>query len=299
MRWKAERRPNLSVHKHTYRAYTGPVTPPKLRSLVLARYGLAEAWSSKITVSLLVICLVPLLVFLVGIYVADNPIARMLIFKGMPAATIDEGYFLRIVLIQSWLAVVLCAWVAPRLISFDLADNALPIVLSHPISRPGYVLGKVLALLVFLSAVTWVPALLLFGYAGYAAPGPWLGAHRAMASGLLVGSLVWIVFLSMLGLALSAWVKWRVVATGLIFASIFVSAAVGSMMKIVLRTRWGLLLNLPVMLTSLWRSLLGLPAVGNGEALPVLAILLALVLACVGFVAMLNARIRARGVVRG
>ena len=289
----------MSVYKHTYSAYTGPLTEPKLRSLVLARYGLAEAWSSKITVGLLVLCLVPLVVFLVGIYLANNPVARMLIFSGMPAVAIDGRYFLRLVQIQQSLALVLCAWVAPRLISYDLADNALPILLSHPISRAGYVLGKVLALLVFLSAVTWVPALLLFGYAGYASPQAWFGAHAGMGFGLLVGSLVWIVFLSMLGLALSAWVKWRVVATGLIFASIFISAALGSMAKMILNTRWGMLLNLPIMMTSLWRSLLGLPFVDDGEALPAAAVLAVLALGCVGFVAMLNARIRARGVVRG
>ena len=43
---------NLSVYKHDYRAYTGRVTPLWTRVLVLARYGLAEAWSSKITIGL-------------------------------------------------------------------------------------------------------------------------------------------------------------------------------------------------------------------------------------------------------
>ena len=294
-----ERGPNLSVYKHTYRAYTGPVTSPRTRSLVLARYAMAEAWSSKITIGLMVLCLVPLLVFLVGIYVANNPVARMLIFRGMPAATIDATYFLRIVQVQQSVALILCAWVAPRLISYDLADNALPILLSHPISRPGYVLGKALALLAFLSTVTWVPALLLFCYEAYSSPLPWLREHFAIAAGIFAGSVIWIVFLSVLALALSAWVKWRVVATGLIFASIFVSAAVGSLVKIILHTRWGLLLALPVSMTSLWRSLLGLPGSGNGESLPAFAILLTLALAIAGFIAMLNARIRARGVVRG
>ncbi len=268
--------------------------------LVLAHYALAEAWSSKITVGLLVLCVLPFILFLVGIYLANNPLARMLIFKGAPAILVDAGYFLKILQVQSWLALVLCAWVAPRLISFDLADNALPILLSHPISRPTYVFGKFIALFGILSAVTWVPALILFGYEGYSSPQPWFSAHLSLAAGLLTGSLVWIVFLSILGLALSAWVKWRVVATGLIFASIFVSAAVGSMMKVVLRTRWGMLLNLPVMMTSLWQRLLGLPVLElRGESLPLAPILLALTLACVCFLVMLNARIRARGVVRG
>jgi len=224
----------------------------------------------------------------------------MLIFRGGPALAINATFFFQVLQIHSNLALVLCAWVAPRLISFDLADNALPILLSHPISRTAYVLGKFLALFSFLSIVTWVPVLLLFCYQGYASPLPWFGAHLSLAAGLLAGSLIWIVFLSLLGLALSAWVKWRVVATGLIFASIFVSAAVGSMIKLILRTRWGLLLNLPVIMASLWQRLLGLPGLSlHGESLPVFPILLTLALACAGFLAMLNAKIRARGVVRG
>ena len=290
----------MSVYKHTYRAYTGPLTPPQTRSLVLARYGLAEAWSSKITAALLILCLVPFLIYLVGIYLANNPLARMLIFQGGPSILINAGYFLRVLQTQSWLALVVCAWVAPRLISFDLADNALPIVLSHPVSRPGYVLGKFLALFGFLSAVTWMPALLLFFYAGYAAPQPWFRANLSIGFGLLFGSLIWIVFLSILGLAMSAWVKWRVVATGLIFACILISAAIGSMVQLILHTRWGLLLNLPVMMLTLWQRLFGLSAEPQGDrSLPLLSILLTLLLASAGCLAMLNARIRARGVVRG
>jgi hypothetical protein len=38
----------MSVYKHNYRAYTGRVTPLWTRVLVLARYGLAEVWSSKV-----------------------------------------------------------------------------------------------------------------------------------------------------------------------------------------------------------------------------------------------------------
>jgi ABC-type transport system involved in multi-copper enzyme maturation permease subunit len=72
--------------------------------------------------------------------------------------TVDASFFLGVLQMQSWIALILTAWVAPRLISFDLADNALPILLSHPISRFGYVFGKFMAIFASLSAVTWVPA---------------------------------------------------------------------------------------------------------------------------------------------
>ena len=291
----------MSVYKHNYRAYTGRVTPTWMRILVLARYGYAEAWSSKITVGLFTLSLLPCLVFLVGIYLANNPMARLLIGnQGPRGVAINATYFLDILEVQSWLALVLMSWIAPRLITFDLADNALPILLSHPISRFGYVFGKFIALFASLSLVTWIPVLLLFAYQGYSSPQPWIAANLSMGFGLLAGSLIWIAFLSILGLALSSWVKWRAVATGIIFAAVFVPAGIGGIVTAVLRTRWGFLLNIPFMMSQLWHRLLGAPVIFTPRySLPIPAIVMMLALACFICVAMLNARIRAREVIRG
>lgn len=291
----------MSVYKHEYCAYTGPVTPLWARIGVLARYAYAEAWSSRITVGLFTICLLPAVVFLVGIYLANNPLARMVIMHGRsPGLDIDASYFLKVLANQSWLALVLTAWTAPRLVTFDLADNALPILLSHPISRFGYVFGKFLALFSFLSLVTWIPCLLLFAYQGYTSPRPWMGANLRIAIGLLAGSILWITLLAILGLALSAWVKWKVVATGIILAAVLVPAGVGGIVTGVLRTKWGFLINLPVAMTQLWQRMLGAPySMGRIEPLPTTAILLMLLLVFFICVAILNARIRAREVVRG
>ena len=291
----------MSVYKHTYRAYTGRVTPLWMRVYVLARYGVAEAWSSKITVGLFTLSLLPLIVFLVGIYLANNPIARALIMKGGGQSfAVSATYFLTILETQCWIALVLTSWIAPRLISFDLADNALPILLSHPVSRFGYVLGKFLALFACLSMVTWVPCMLLFIYQGYSSPQPWLVQNLSMAAGLLCGTFIWIILLTLLSLALSAWVKWRVVATGVIFAAVFVPAGIGAIVSAILRTRWGFLLNLPVMMSILWQRMLGAPEfVRPDRSIPTPAIAVMLVLICLICFAMLNARIRAREVVRG
>ena len=291
----------MSVYKNTYRAYTGPVTPLWMRIYVLARYGFAEAWSSKITVALFTLSLLPLAVFLIGIYLANNPVAQILVLKSVahPLA-VDASFFLNVLEIQSWIALAITAWVAPRLISFDLADNALPILLSHPISRVGYVFGKFMAMFASLSMVTWVPCLLLFVYQCYSSAQPWAAAHLSIAAGVFTGAVIWITFLSILGLALSSWVKWRVVATGAIFAAVFVPAGVGAIVSAVLRTQWGFLLNLPVTMSILWQRLLGAPEfMRSVTSLPTPAIVTVLVLACLLCVAMLNARIRAREVVRG
>jgi ABC-type transport system involved in multi-copper enzyme maturation permease subunit len=273
-----------------------------MRIYVLARYGFAEAWSSKITVALFTFSLLPFIVFLVIIYIANNPIAQLLILKNSSRVlNVDASFFLKVLQTQSWIALVVTAWVAPRLISFDLSDNALPILLSHPISRVGYVFGKFMAMFTSLSAVTWVPCLLLFVYQGYSSPKPWALANLPLAWGMFLGAVIWIAFLSILGLALSSWVKWRVVATGIIFAAVFVPAGVGAIVSAVLRTKWGLLLNFPVIMSVLWQRLLGAPEffMLSASSLPTVSIVAMLVLACFLCVAMLNARIRAREVVRG
>lgn len=297
----------MSVYKHDYRAYTGRLTPPWMRIVVLVRYALAEAWSSKITVGLFTLSLLPPIVFLVLVYLANNPLARALVMRANAVGiAMDAAFFLKVLEVQCWFALAVLAWIAPRLVAFDLADNALPIVLSHPVSRFGYVCAKLVALFASLSLVTWVPCLMLFAFQSYSASEGWGFAHLRIAMGLFVGSVVWIAFLSMLGLALSAWVRWRVVATGAIFAAVFVPAGIGAIVTAILRTRWGFLLNLPVAISQVWQRLLGAPdMVHSGRHpyldrdLPSAAIAATLLLACLLFAAMLHVRIRAREVVRG
>jgi len=267
---------------------------------VLARYGLGEAWGSKITVGLAILALLPCIVEMVVMYLANNPLARMLVMRGSPALEINEKFFLGMLETQCWFALVLAAWIAPRLVSFDLGDNALPILLSHPVSRFGYVVGKFIALALSLSYVTWIPLLVLFVYQSYASPVPWAMEHLGIAFGLLVGTLIWIVVLSLIGLAVSAWVKWRVIATGAMFAVIFVPAGVGAIVSTVLRTKWGMLLNFPVVMSELWQRLVGAPTIFPDRVdLPNPAIVGVLITASLLCVAVLNARIRAREVVRG
>jgi ABC-type transport system involved in multi-copper enzyme maturation permease subunit len=267
---------------------------------VLARYGLAEAWSSKITVGLFVLSLLPCIVEMVIIYVADNPAARLLIGRGESLLIINEKFFLKVLETQCWFALVLASWVAPRLLSFDLGDNALPILLSHPISRFGYLAGKFMAVFLMLAYITVIPCLFLFAYQGYASPQPWMAAHLGVALGMFAGCLVWIALLSLVGLAVSSWVKWRVIATGAIFAVLFVPAGVGGIAMAILRTRWGLLLNVPVIMTELWVRLLGVPGFADSRLwLPTGAIATVLIVAALMCIAVLNVRVRAREVVRG
>jgi hypothetical protein len=142
--------------------------------------------------------------------------------------------------------------------------------------------------------------MVLFVYQSYASPQPWTADHLQVAFGVFIGAMLWIALLSLVGLAVSAWVKWRIIATGAIFAVVFVPAGVGGIANAILRTRWGLLLNVPVVMSEIWQRLLGAPAFMNTRLeLPNGAMAGALVVAGLMCVAVLNVRIRAREVVRG
>jgi ABC-type transport system involved in multi-copper enzyme maturation permease subunit len=270
------------------------------------RYSLADVWSSRITNVLFVVCMVPTLISMATIYIMNNDAVRMLMAASngpgsAPNIAMNERYFLVVLSIQCWLALALTAWIGPRLISLDLSNNALPIILSHPISRVEYVLAKFTVLAGFISSVTWVPVLYLFGFQSFMSATPWAGDHLHVASGAFMGSIVWVILLSLLALAISSWVRWRIVATAMIFAGVLIPAGVGGVFNGVMRTHWGNAINIPYMMFALWQRLLHVPMPGFSPQgnLPTSAILISLAAMCIACATALNARIRAREVVRG
>jgi ABC-type transport system involved in multi-copper enzyme maturation permease subunit len=268
------------------------------------RYALADVWASRVTVVLFVLCLVPALIALASLYTMNNEVVRALLTRGgaSKAIDVDERVFLIIQHAQCWCALALTAWVGPRLIAIDMTNGALPIILSHPISRVEYVLAKISVVAGFLSAVTWAPGLLLFLFQSYASTQPWAGSHLHVAWAVLFGSLVWIVLLSLIALAASAWVRWRIVATGMVFAAVFVPAGVAGVFNAVMRTDWGNLVNIPFLMATLWRRLMHVDSPSSlyvTHEIPTWAMLTALALICAGCVWALNLRVRAREVVRG
>jgi ABC-type transport system involved in multi-copper enzyme maturation permease subunit len=205
--------------------------------------------------------------------------------------------------VQTQLAFLLNCWVGPVLIAGDLTNGALPLFLSRPFSRADYVLGKLAVLGLLLSAVTWVPCLLLFSLQGGLARNGWIWSHFWMVIPIVFCSAIWILMLSLLSLAVSAWVKLRIVATGVIFISFFVPTGIGEMFNAIMGTYWGRLLNFSDMfrliLVKGFRERSGpLGQFGSNE-IPVAAAWGVLILVCVLSLVILNARLRAREAVRG
>ncbi|MGH8101744.1 MAG: hypothetical protein ACREIW_10645, partial [Chthoniobacterales bacterium] len=120
---------------------------------------------------------------------------------------------------------------------------------------------------------------------------------------IVLCSAIWILMLSLISLAVSAWVKLRIVATGVIFISFFIPAGLGEMFNAIMGTYWGQLLNLSFMfrliLAKGFREESGFLGSVDWIGVPLWAAWGVLIFVCLLSLVILNARLRARETVRG
>jgi ABC-2 type transport system permease protein len=295
----------MAVYKRRYNSYTGSLTPEWSRFYVLARYAFADLFKSRVFVTLLILALVPTLGFAGYIFVANNKTVQLLLqLRNVGGLFEVEAQFFGVLLIaQTQLAFLLNCWVGPTLVSGDLTNGALPLFLSRPFSRAEYVIGKLTVLAILLSVVTWVPGLLLFGLQSGLASNGWLWSHLWMTVPIVFCSAIWILMLSLVSLAISAWFKLRIVATGVTFIAFIIPAAIGGIFNAIMHTAWGNLLNFPELFRRIvmhaFREDLQNVRISGWNDIPIPIAWLMLVLVCIFALLLLNARLRAREVVRG
>ena len=296
----------MAVYKRRYAAYTGSLTPEWSRFFVLTRYAFSELFKSRFFVILLILSLVPILFFAGYIFIANNKTVQLLLPMGAADVfSVEARYFTIIMIVQTQAAFLLNCWVGPVLIAGDLTNGALPLFLSRPFSRASYVLGKLAVLGILLSSVTWVPTLLLFSLQAGLARNGWIWSHLWMIAPIVFCSAIWILMLSLLSLAASAWVKLRIVATGVIFITFFVPMGLGEMFNSIMGTYWGRLLNFSDMFRLILaqgfreQSVSGILGSMGWNEIPVPAAWGVLISLCLLSLVILNARLRAHEAVRG
>jgi ABC-2 type transport system permease protein len=176
---------------------------------------------------------------------------------------------------QANLAFLFASFAGPSMVGPDLAHGAMPLFLSRPMSRLDYMLGKLAILGVLLSAITWVPGLLLVVLQTSLAGFGWLGDNYRIPIGIFLGSLLWILLLSLASLAISAWIRWRPLATGSLFIFFILGSAFGEAINHSLDTRWGKLLMFVEQMKTIWVELFAVDNImgrlSHGDDLPVLA----------------------------
>jgi ABC-2 type transport system permease protein len=150
------------------------------------------------------------------------------------------------------MAYLLTAFVGPSLVSPDLTNNAMPLYLCRPFTRTEYVLGRMTVMVWLLARITWIPGLILFGIQADMAGWEWTKTHLWIAWGVFAGLFVWTIVLSLIALAISAWVRWKVAAGGLILGLFFAGAGFGAAINSVMRTKNGSLIDIVQMMSVAW-----------------------------------------------
>lgn len=296
----------MAVYKRTYKAYRGAMTPGWSRFTVLSRYGFATLFNSRMFTAFTVLCFVPFLVCLVFVYLLHSATAQQVLhaqFGKDPNGIMTNYWFLSFLGVQSWMSFLLTAWAAPGMVSKDFANHAVQLYLSRPLSRAEYLLGKVSVLGGLLSCVTWIPTLLLFLLQASLAGHGWGWDHLWLAFAIVISGLMWIALLALLAMAMSVLVKWRIAATALLLAVFFFLPGFGLVIEVILRTRWGTLLNLFYVTTRIWAELFRVSAPehfgGRFGIIPVWSAWATVLTVCALCLWLLHSKLKAREVERG
>jgi len=287
----------MAVYRRRYQAGPERSGLPARRFLVFTRYDMRALAGTRFFVVFFALSFAAPLVGAVLIYLHFNPLGLKVLEAGLnDLLPINGDFFLRFLVIQTTVGSLLAALVGPGLIAPDLANNALPLYLSRPIRKRDYIAGKLLVLVALMSVLTWVPIMLMFLLQTALQGWSWLAANLRIAAGIMSCSLLWIFVVSLLTLAISAWVRWRPIATLSVFGYFFVSSAVGAMINETLRTEWGSVLIAARLMRFLWSDFFGVRQVEG--ALPAVVSVAVLAVTSLAFLAMLVRRVRAFEVVR-
>lgn len=285
----------MAVYRRTYTSYSGALTPAWSRCLVLFRYSRRNLFRSKFQTGFFVLCFFYPLLCLIGIYLAHN-LSFLERYSGSnQLLTIDNKFFFVFITVQGVLGFMLTAFTGPGLISPDLANGALPLYFCRPFSRAEYVLGKASVLAILLSEITWVPGLVLFAVQASLAGSSWTWSHLWIVSSLVLSSFLWIAILSLLAMALSAWVKWRIVAGALLLAVLFFGGGFGQAINAVMRTQSGHFIDIVYLIGTVWTSLF---RIDNDRGMSSSAAWIALLIYCGICLALLVRKVRAYEVVK-
>ena len=250
----------MPVYERSWRRFSGELTPLRRRWLVITRYAVADAFASRLFTAFYAACFLPSLFGIFFIYLSHN--VSLLEQLGMPPDIMQVLTSRFFMLLFSWQAIpafLVALIVSPSLVAADLANGALPLYLARPVDRRDYVLGKALVLALLLSPMTWVMGLLIFALQAYLEGGAWWLENARIGLAYLVGHGAWIVVISMLTLAISAWVRFKPVARGALFIIFFVLWGFATAVNQVTGTAVGDLINLGRAINSVVLALFNAP----------------------------------------
>src|ERR1044072_2212054 len=248
----------MAVIERAFKRYDGRLAPDWSRFLIIPRHAFRDVFRSKIFTGIFFLSYVFPLLWAILIYLHHNvnalAIMRINVAEIIP---IDAWFFEFFVRFQGITGFFLAMLIGPSQVSRDLANNALPLYLCRPFTRAEYVVGKMAIVIILLSAITWIPGLILFGLQSSLEGWTWFSQNIWMASAIFIGSMVWILLLALLTQAISAWVKWRVASAAALLGAFFIPTAFAAIVNEIFSTRWGHIFDLQALIANIWDGLFG------------------------------------------
>jgi ABC-2 type transport system permease protein len=188
----------MPIHDQSYRHYGGGKSVPGRSWTVITAAGIKTMIRKRAFLGLLIFALAPFLVRAVQMWISANyPQAAIL----SPTAETFRQFLEQ----QDFFVFIITVYVGAGLIANDRRANALQIYLSKPLMRSEYIVGKLAILFVFLTMVTFVPAMLLL-WLKVAFDGSFLFLKNNLflLPAITVGSLIQVALASFTMLALSS-----------------------------------------------------------------------------------------------
>jgi len=281
----------MAVYKRTYKAYNGPLTNPASRFLVLQRYAFRSVFKSRMLMLGYALCFIPGILILCVLYLNQNASVLAMIGQKAGVFVINGPFFMNFLGFQFVLAGILTAFIGPTLVAPDLVNGALSLYLSRPFSRAEYILGKGAVVATLTGAITLLPALLMFAVQSSLMGWKWTLDNLYLANATFFSCLVAISVLTLLALAMSALVRWRIVAGALILAVFAIGKGFAAMIDNIMRTQSGNYIDLQYLISKVDNDLFHVPNL-SGDDIPVFAAWLALIAICGLLLYILNRKLR-------
>jgi ABC-2 type transport system permease protein len=188
----------VPIHDQGYRRYGGEKARTGTGWIVITRAGLRTFFARRAFLGLLLVAWFPFFVRAVQIYAAANlPQAQFL----KPTAETFRQFLDQ----QQIFVFFITVYVGAGLIANDRRANALQIYLSKPLTRAEYIFGKLAILMIFLSLVTWLPAIvLLIVQISFAGNFTFLASNLFLFPAITVFSFISVTMVAAAMLALSS-----------------------------------------------------------------------------------------------
>jgi ABC-type transport system involved in multi-copper enzyme maturation permease subunit len=251
----------MSANLLHYRRWRGELGGPAWSIWPIARVSAMTVFRRKLFWGLYALALFTFLIFFFGQYLlawAETQMAEQSVQVGL--VRMDPGILVKqlregmklngsgetyrtFFWYQGYMVTVLLAMAGAIMVGNDFHYGSLPFYLSKPLNAWHFLLGKCLAVAVFVNLMTTVPAVVLF--VQYRTLYEWgeLGSEVKLLAGILAYGLVLTVFLSLMLVATATWLR-RTVPLIMAWTTMFVflqQVARGLVDKLNYDPRWRLI----------------------------------------------------------